>query len=390
MSPLCESYRTREQLNQMEPFYPLHVKVCEQCFLVQLEQYVSAEHIFTEYAYFSSFSDSWLKHSSDYVDMISTRLDLGSQSLVVELASNDGYLLQYFVKKGIPVLGVEPAVNVARAAEQKGVPTLVKFFGCQTALEMVANGPVADLVIGNNVLAQVPDINDFVGGIRIMLKPGGLATLEFPHLVRLMGEKQYDTIYHEHFSCFSLIAVERIFADHGLVLFDVDEIPTHGGSLRIYLRHVEDISKPVTSAVTSLRERELAAGLNRMAAYTSFSEEVMESKRKLLELLIGLRREGKRVAGYGAPGKGNTLLNYCGIRTDFLEFTVDRNPYKQGLFLPGTHIPIYPVEEIRHRRPDYIFILPWNLKDEIVAQLDYAREWGAKFIVAIPEARIIG
>jgi SAM-dependent methyltransferase len=389
MSPLCESYVSREQLNKMEPFYPLHVKVCEQCFLVQLEQYVSAEHIFTEYAYFSSFSDSWLRHSSNYVDMISSRLGLGTQSLVVELASNDGYLLQYFVKKGIPVLGVEPAVNVAKVAEQKGVSTLVKFFGCQTALEMVANGQMADLVIGNNVLAQVPDINDFVGGIRIVLKPGGVATLEFPHLVRLMAENQYDTIYHEHFSYFSLITVEKIFAAHGLVLFDVDEIPTHGGSIRIYLRHLEDTSKPVTSSVVNLRNRELAAGLNKVATYTTFAEQVMESKRKLLELLIQLRRKGKHVAGYGAPGKGNTLLNYCGIRTDFLEFTVDRNPYKQGRFLPGTHIPIYPVEEIRKRRPDYIIILPWNLKDEIVNQLDYAREWGAKFIVPIPKADIL-
>jgi len=388
MSPLCESYLTSDQLNRMEPFYPLHVKVCEQCFLVQLEQYVSAEHIFTEYAYFSSFSDSWLKHSSNYVDMISNRLRLGSESLAVELASNDGYLLQYFVKKGIPVLGVEPAVNVAKVAEQKGVSTLVKFFGCQTALEMVANGQVADLVIGNNVLAQIPDINDFVGGIRIVLKQGGVATLEFPHLVRLMRENQYDTIYHEHFSYFSLITVEKIFAAHGLVLFDVDEISTHGGSIRIYLRHFEDSSKPVTSAVVNLRNREFAAGLNQMATYTTFSEQVMESKRKLLELLIGLRREGKRVAGYGAPGKGNTLLNYCGIRTDFLEFTVDRNPYKHGRFLPGTHVPIYPVEQIRKRRPDYILILPWNLKDEIVVQLDYAREWGAKFIVPIPQAQV--
>jgi hypothetical protein len=389
MSPLCESYLTSHQLNRMEPFYPLHVKVCKECFLVQLEQYVSAEHIFTEYAYFSSFSDSWLKHSSNYVDMICSRLQLGNQSLAVELASNDGYLLQYFVKKGIPVLGVEPAVNIAKVAEQKGVSTLVKFFGCQTALEMVANSQMADLVIGNNVLAQVPDINDFVGGIRIVLKPGGVATLEFPHLMRLMRENQYDTIYHEHFSYFSLITVEKIFAAHGLVLFDVDEIPTHGGSIRIYLHHVEDASKPVTSAVVNLRDRELAAGLDQMATYATFSEQVIESKRKLLELLIRLRREGKRVAGYGAPGKGNTLLNFCGIRTDFLEFTVDRNPYKHGRFLPGTHIPIYPVEQIRNRRPDYILILPWNLKDEIVAQLDYAREWGAKFIVPIPQAQIL-
>jgi hypothetical protein len=389
MSPLCESYRTAGQLNQMEPFYPLHVKVCDRCFLVQLEEYVSPEHIFTEYAYFSSYSDSWLKHASDYVDTISKRLGLGSQSLAVELASNDGYLLQYFVNKGIPVLGVEPAVNVAKVAEQKGVPTLVKFFGRQTARDMVENGQTADLVIGNNVLAQVPDLNDFVGGIQIVLKPRGIATLEFPHLVRLMEENQYDTIYHEHFSYFSLITTEKIFAAHGLVLFDVDEIPTHGGSIRIYLRHLEDDSKPVTPAVVNLRKRELAAGLDRMATYATFAEQVKESKRALLELLIRLRREGKCVTGYGAPGKGNTLLNYCGIRTDFLEFTVDRNPYKHGRFLPGTHIPIHPVDRIRERRPDYILILPWNLKDEIVAQLAYAREWGAKFIVPIPVARIL-
>ena len=389
MSPLCESYLKADQLNRMEPFYPLHVKVCEDCYLVQLEEYVSPEHIFTEYAYFSSYSDSWLKHSSNYVDMISEQLGLGARSLAVELASNDGYLLQYFVKKGIPVLGVEPAVNVAQDAEKKGVRTLVEFFGCQTAREMVANGQAADLVIGNNVLAQVPDLNDFVGGIRIVLKAGGVATLEFPHLVRLMEENQYDTIYHEHFSYFSLITVEKIFAAHGLVLFDVDEIPTHGGSIRIYLRHIEDISKPITPAVVKLREREFKAGLERMNTYATFSEQVVESKRALLELLIGLRRERKVVAGYGAPGKGNTLLNYCGIRTDFLEFTVDRNPYKHGRFLPGTHIPIHPVERIHERRPDYILILPWNLKNEIVAQLAYAREWGAKFIVPIPSAQIL-
>src|SRR6516164_7793514 len=389
MSPLCESYVAADELNQMEPFYPLHVRVCEKCFLVQLEQYVSPEHIFTEYAYFSSFSDSWLRHSSNYVDMISKRLGLDARSLAVELASNDGYLLQYFVKKGIPALGVEPAVNVAKVAERKGVPTLVKFFGRQPAREMVAAGQAADLVIGNNVLAQVPDINDFVGGIRIVLKSSGVATLEFPHLVKLMEENQYDTIYHEHFSYFSLIAVEKIFAAHGLVLFDVDEIPTHGGSIRIYLRHAGDLSKPVTQSVLTLRAHELSIGLDRMETYENFAEQVIESKRALLELLIRLRRAGKRVAGYGAPGKGNTLLNYCGIRTDFLAFTVDRNPYKHGRFLPGTHIPIFPVERINERRPDYIFILPWNLKTEIVAQLLYARDWGATFIVPIPTAHIL-
>jgi hypothetical protein len=389
MSPLCESYLPADQLNAMEPFYPLHVKVCEECYLVQLEEYVSPEHIFTEYAYFSSYSDTWLKHSSNYVEMISSSLGLGSRSLAVELASNDGYLLQYFLEKGIPVLGVEPAVNVAKVAEKKGVPTLVKFFGCQTAQRMVADGQAADLIIGNNVLAQVPDLNDFVGGIQILLKPGGVATLEFPHLERLMAENQYDTIYHEHFSYFSLITVEKIFAAHRLVLFDVDEIPTHGGSIRVYLRHIEDSSKPVSAAVVNLRERELAAGLARMETYATFADQVMESKRALLELLIQLRRAGKLVAGYGAPGKGNTLLNYCGIRTDFLEFTVDRNPYKHGRFLPGTHIPIHSPERIRQRRPDYILILPWNLKAEIVKQLDYVREWGAKFIVPIPIAQVV-
>jgi SAM-dependent methyltransferase len=389
MSPLCESYLRADQLNAMEPFYPLHVKVCEKCYLVQLEEYVSPEHIFTEYAYFSSYSDSWLKHAADYVDMISGRLGLGAESLCVELASNDGYLLQYFVEKGIPVVGVEPAVNVAKFAEEKGVPTLVEFFGMQIARQMVARGQAADLVIGNNVLAQVPDLNDFVSGIRILLKPSGVATLEFPHLERLMEQNQYDTIYHEHFSYFSLITVEKIFAAHGLVLFDVEEIPTHGGSLRIYVRHAEDGSKPVTSAVVNLRKRELVGALDLMETYDSFSEQVQESKRALLELLIRLRREGKRVVGYGAPGKGNTLLNYCGIRTDFVEFTVDRNPYKHGCFLPGTHIPIYAPARIAEVRPDYILILPWNLKTEIMSQLAYARDWGAKFIVPIPMARVL-
>ena len=389
MSPLCESYVTAGDLNRMEPFYPLHLKICEECYLVQLEEYVNVEHIFSEYAYFSSYSESWLKHALNYVEMMSERLVLGPQSLVLELASNDGYLLQYFVKRGIPVLGVEPAANVAKVAEQKGVPSLIRFFGYQTARQMATQGQVADLVIGNNVLAQVPDLNDFVAGIPIVLKPGGVATLEFPHLQRLIEENQYDTIYHEHFSYFSLITVEKIFAAHRLTLFDVDEVPTHGGSLRIYLRHAADNTKRVTSAVTRLRNRELAAGLHGMSRYVAFSEQVRESKRALLELLIRLRRDGKCVAGYGAPGKGNTLLNYCGIRTDFIEFTVDRNPYKHGRFLPGTHIPIYPVERIRERRPDYILILPWNLKDEIVAQLDYVQAWGAKFIVAIPLAQVL-
>lgn len=389
MSPLCESYRTLEQLNQMEPFYPLHVRVCERCYLVQLDEFVSPEHIFTEYAYFSSYSDTWLKHAADYVDMIVPRLRLGKESLAVELASNDGYLLQNFVKKGIPALGVEPAANVAKVAVEKGVPTLVKFFGCKTAGEMVRDGKQADLIIGNNVLAQVPDLNDFVGGMRILLKPQGVATLEFPHLTRLMAESQYDTIYHEHFSYFSLIAVENIFAAHGLTVFDVEEIPTHGGSIRIYTRHVEDGSRPVTKRVVELRDRELAAGLDRMETYSTFSDKVKESKRSLLDFLIRAKREGKRMAGYGAPGKGNTLLNYCGIRTDFLDFTVDRNPYKQGKFLPGTHIPIFPVEKLQESKPDYVLILPWNFKDEIIKQMAGIRAWGGRFVIPIPKVEVI-
>ena len=389
MSPLCESYVSREQLNQMEAFYPLHVKVCEQCFLAQLEEYVSVEHIFTEYAYFSSFSDTWLKHAADYTDMIVKRLGLDGESLAIELASNDGYLMQNFVKKGIPALGIEPAANVAKAAVAKGVTTLVKFFGRKTAEEMVTEGRRADLVIGNNVLAQVPDLNDFVGGIKIILKPNGVATLEFPHLIRLLGENQYDTIYHEHFSYFSFITVEKIFAAHGMTMIDVEEIPTHRGSIRIYASLADGVSRPVQPRVVELRSRELAAGLSRMETYQSFGENVMESKRNLLAFLIEAKRNGKRVAGYGAPGKGNTLLNYCGIRTDFLDYTVDRNPYKQGKFLPGTHIPIHAPEMIYETKPDYVFILPWNFKDEIIRQMAGIREWGGKFVVAIPGVKVI-
>ncbi|MFI5323862.1 MAG: methyltransferase domain-containing protein [Thermodesulfobacteriota bacterium] len=389
VSPLCESYRSRDQLNQMEPFYPLHVYVCSECYLVQLEEFVTPEDIFTEYAYFSSYSDTWLSHARKYVETVTKRFGLSAESFVVELASNDGYLLQYFVQKGIPVLGVEPAANVAEVAVSKGVPTLVKFFGVQTANELASSGRQADLIAANNVLAQVPDLNDFVGGMKILLKPGGVVTLEFPHLVRLIEENQFDTIYHEHFSYFSFRTAERIFAAHGLVLFDVEEIPTHGGSLRIYGRHSDDRSKAIKDAVLRLKDQETAFGLDHLDRYTSFDEKVRETKRKLLEFLIHTKREGKRISGYGAPGKGNTLLNYCGIRTDFLDFTVDRNPYKQGKFLPGTHIPIHPLEKIRQERPDYVMILPWNFKDEIVRQLHYIRGWSGKFIVPIPEVTVI-
>lgn len=388
MSPLCESYVSAGQLNQMEPFFPLHVYVCESCYLAQLEEYVSPEAIFSEYAYFSSYSDSWLRHAKDYTDLVVSRFGLGASSLVVELASNDGYLLQYFIEKGIPVLGIEPARNVAKVAIEKGIPTLVEFFGEKMAGELASQGKMADLVIGNNVLAQVPGLNDFVRGMKILLKPRGTITMEFPHLVRLMAENQFDTIYHEHFSYFSFLAVEKVFAAHGLTLFDVDELPTHGGSLRIYARHADDTTRPVEPRVNELRRREQAAGLTEMRTYSAFAERARETKRKLLEFLIRVKREGKTVCGYGAPGKGNTLLNYCGIRTDFLDYTVDRNPYKQGKFTPGTHIPILAPEKIAETRPDYLLILPWNFKDEIMEQMSYIRGWGGKFIVPIPEVRV--
>jgi SAM-dependent methyltransferase len=389
MSPLCESYVPADALNKMEPFYPLHVWVCGECFLVQLDDYVGAEHIFTEYAYFSSFATSWLKHAQDYVAMISDRLALGPKSLVVELASNDGYLLQYFVKKGIPALGIEPAANVAKAAAEKGVETLVKFFGRELGAALAAEGRQADLVLGNNVLAQVPDLNSFVAGIRALLKPTGTVTIEFPHLQRLVEGNQFDTIYHEHFCYFSLISAERIFAAHDMTIFDVEELWTHGGSLRIYARPAADASRPVSARVIALRKREEAAGYRDLAFYARFEEQVRETKRKLLELLAGAKRAGKRIAGYGAPGKGNTLLNYCGIRGDFLDFTVDRNPYKQGKFLPGTHVPILAPEKIDEAKPDYVLILPWNFKDEIMKQLAHIRGWGGKFIVPIPEATVV-
>ena len=389
MSPLCESILTAEQLNRMEPFYPLKVYVCGNCFLVQLEEYVSREDIFTEYDYFSSFSDSWLEHCKNYTELMIERFKLGEEHHVIELASNDGYLLQYFVEKGIPCLGIEPAKNIAKVAVEKGIATIAEFFGVKLAQEMSQAGQKADLLLGNNVLAQVPDLNDFVGGMKIILKPQGVITIEFPHLMRLMEGNQFDTIYHEHFSYFSFIAAEKIFTKHGITLFDVEELKTHGGSVRIYGRHVEDSTKPVTGRVLEMKGRELQAGFDRMESYSSFAEKVKETKRKLLEILIDLKRQGKRIVGYGAPGKGNTLLNYCAIRDDFLDYTVDRNPYKHGKFTPGTHIEIFPPDRIMQDRPDYLFILPWNLKDEIMKQMSFIREWGGKFIVPIPEAIIL-
>jgi SAM-dependent methyltransferase len=389
MSPLCESYVPRDKLNHMEPFYPLRVYVCAECFLVQLEEYVSPEEIFTEYAYFSSYADSWVEHMRRYAVMVRERLGLGPRSLVVEVASNDGYLLQHFVAMGVPVLGIEPAANVAKVATDKGIPTLVEFFGEALARRLAAEGRQADLVCGANVLAQVPKLNDFVKGLEILLKPGGVVTIEFPHLLKLMEENQFDTIYHEHFSYFSLLAAERIFAAHRLTIFDVDRLPTHGGSLRIYACRASDTAKPVTERVHALRREEQVAGLAELPSYARFAEQVKETKRKLLAFLIEAKRAGKSIAGYGAPGKGNTLLNYCGIRTDFIDFTVDRNPYKQGRFLPGTHIPIFAPDKIDQAKPDYVLILPWNFRDEIMRQMAHIREWGGRFVVPIPEARVI-
>jgi SAM-dependent methyltransferase len=388
MSPLCESFLTREQLNQMEPFFPLHAYVCEGCFLVQVEEYVGPERIFSEYAYFSSYSRAWLAHAQSYTDMIVSRLGLDHTSQVIELGSNDGYLLQYFMARGIPVLGVEPAANVAAAAIAKGVPSTVRLFGLETAHELLAEGHHPELIVGNNVLAQVADINGFVAGMKKLLKPGGVITMEFPHLLRLMDENQFDTIYHEHFSYFSLMSTERIFAAHGLTLFDVEELWTHGGSLRIYARHQEDEARPVGPRVGALLAREKAVGLDRPDRYTAFAEQVRETKRRLLEFLIGAKRQGRSIVGYGAPGKGNTLLNYCGIRTDFLDYTVDRNPYKHGRFTPGTHIPIHPPEKILETRPDYVLILPWNLKDEIMEQMAAVQTWGGQFVVPIPDVKV--
>jgi hypothetical protein len=389
MSPLCESYVRPEQANAMEPFYPLHVYVCRRCWLVQLEQYVSREDIFTDYAYFSSYAESWVQHAREYTEKVIDRFGLNTQSEVIELASNDGYLLQWFVKAGVPTLGIEPAANVAQAAEERGVTTLVRFFGVELAQELVAGGHHADLLLGNNVLAQVPDLNDFVAGMKIVLAPRGVLTMEFPHVLRLIDENQFDTIYHEHFSYFSLHTTKAIFDHHGLELFDVEELSTHGGSLRVYAKHCEDDSKAIEPTVTELLDRETAFGLTSLDRYEQFSDQVIETKRGILDLLIRLKREGKQIVGYGAPGKGNTLLNYCGIRIDFLDFTVDRNPYKQGLFLPGSRIPILAPDEIDKVKPDYVFILPWNFRDEIMKQLAHIREWGGQFIVPIPQARVV-
>jgi SAM-dependent methyltransferase len=389
MSPLANSYVAPERANAMEPFYPLHAYVCSRCFLVQLGEFESPEHIFSDYAYFSSYSTSWLDHSKRYVDAMTERFGLDGSSQVVEIASNDGYLLQYFVERGVPVLGIEPAANVAAVAEaERGVKTLVRFFGVETATEVAAEGQ-ADLLLGNNVLAHVPDLNDFVGGMKVLLKPGGVITMEFPHLLRLISENQWDTIYHEHFSYLSFSTVSRVFAAHGLRLFDVEELPTHGGSLRIFGCHDDDAAKPQSERAVELLAREDAAGLSSLDTYLAYGARVIADKQQILSTLIEIVRAGKRICGYGAPAKGNTLLNYCGVGPEFVGYTADLSPHKQGHLLPGTHIPIRSPEAIREDKPDVVLILPWNLKDEIMEQLSFIREWGGQFAVRTPELTLL-
>ena len=387
MSPLCETYPSINDLDRGEVYYPLHVYVCDRCFLVQLGEFETPENIFSEYPYFSSYSDSWLRHAENYCNKMTTELGLGGQSFVVEVASNDGYLLQYFVRRHVPVLGIEPAANVAKVAVEKGVPTLVRFFGTQLANELAADGRRADLVVGNNVLAQVPDLNDFVEGLKVLLKPEGILSLEFPHLLRLIERNEFDTIYHEHFSYFSMLTTACILEAHALKVFHVEELPTHGGSLRVYACRAENQKRNVRPSVADLIAEETRAGLALAEGYGRFAQKVKETKLALVNFLITAARQGKSVAGYGAPGKSATLLHYCGIGKDLIQFTVDRSPYKQGRFLPGSHIPIFHPDRIREAKPDYVIILPWNLKDEIMQQMAFIRDWGGRFIVPIPELK---
>jgi 2-polyprenyl-3-methyl-5-hydroxy-6-metoxy-1,4-benzoquinol methylase len=388
MSPLCESYVTAGQLDEAEVFYPLHVRLCSACLLVQLPAYVSGKHIFSDYAYFSSYSESWVAHAGRYAEMMAQHLSLGPGSLVTEVASNDGYLLQHFVAHGVPVLGVEPAANVAAAARARGIPTEVQFLGAGTGRDIATRHGRADLVTANNVLAHVPDIRDFVAGLRALVKDDGLVTLEFPHLLRLMERRQYDTIYHEHFSYLSLMTSSRALATAGLRVVDVEELGTHGGSLRVYARPEAAAADP-SPRVQAVLDAEDAAGLHTVGGHEGFATAVFKVRSDLLEFLVTAAREGRSVAGYGAPGKGNTLLNHCGIRSDLLQYTVDRSPVKQGKFLPGTHIPIYAPEHLAETKPDYILILPWNLREEVSRQLDYVRSWGARMIIPIPALEII-
>lgn len=385
MSPLANSYVPLDKQSSMEPFYPLHTYVCHSCHLVQLQEFENPQHIFGDYAYFSSYSTSWLAHAKAYTEMMTARFGFNAQSQVVEIASNDGYLLQYFQKQGVPVLGIEPAANVAKVAEANDIPSIVKFFGVATATELVAQGLNADLLLGNNVLAHVPDINDFVAGMKIILKPTGIITMEFPHLLQLIANDQFDTIYHEHFSYLSFITVERIFGTFGIRLFDVEEVSTHGGSLRIFGCHADNAAQPNTPRVAALKAKEVEFGLAGTEVYSRFSESVKATKRRLLTFLIEAKNNGKTIVGYGAPAKGNTLLNYCGIGTDLLDYTVDASPHKQNHLLPGTRIPVFHPDKIKETQPDFVLILPWNLKDEIMDHHSYVKSWGGTFIVPLGE-----
>ena len=388
MSPLANSFLTEEQVQQMERFYPLHARVCHECFLVQLEVFESPEIIFSDYAYFSSYSNTWLDHAKEYVDEVTERFALDKNSLVIEVASNDGYLLQNFLPKGIPILGIEPASNVAEVAIEKGIPTITEFFGASLARELAEQGKHADLMNGTNVLAQVPDINDFAEGFRILLKEEGVLTLEFPHLLRLAEENQFDTIYHEHFFYFSLLAIEKIFASHGLRVFDVHQQSTFGGSLRVFFCH-ESSKRESEPGVHEVRKLESEAGYEQLETYATFNEAVKRTKRNILEFFVSAKNEGKSIVAYGAPAKGNTLLNFCGVGNDFIDYAVDKSPHKQNHFLPGVHIPVYDPEKIRETKPDYIVILVWNIKEEIIAQFPDIAEWGGRFVVPIPEVRIL-
>jgi hypothetical protein len=390
VQPLSNAYLTSSQLDFPENVYPLHAYVCSECWLVQLPEIKKPDEIFnSDYAYFSSYSDSWLSHCRQYVEHMIDRFGYDNRSRVVEIASNDGYLLQFFQQRGVPVLGIEPAANCADAARAKGIPTRVEFFGTPVARRLVAESPRPDLVLGNNVLAHVPNLNDFVAGLALLVSDHGVVTMEFPHLLELMRGNQFDTIYHEHYSYFSLSAVERVFTRHQLVIFDVQRLDTHGGSLRIFARHARDGSKPVADAVAQLRELEITEGLEQLQRYRKFCDAVAQTRRQLLHFLTEARRQGKKVWAYGAAAKGNTLLNFCGVRGHLIEAAADRSPHKQGKFMPGSHIPICAPDQLLEARPDYVLVLPWNLRDEIVQQLSAIRTWGGRFVLPIPDLLVL-
>jgi 2-polyprenyl-3-methyl-5-hydroxy-6-metoxy-1,4-benzoquinol methylase len=388
-SPLSNSFLTIKEVNMEEVFHSLCTYVCDKCLLVQLPEFESPEHIFREYPYFSSYSTTWLKHAEEFVEMITKKYDFNDKSTIIEIASNDGYLLQYFKGKNIPILGIEPAANVAQVAQEKGIPTLIKFFGVNTANELVKDSKKGDCIIANNVLAHVPDLNDFVKGLKILLKQDGIITIEFPHLLQLIKNTQFDTIYHEHFSYFSLIVIKKIFSFHGLTVFDVDELSTHGGSLRIYVKHSENSKIIINKNVYKILEMEKIFGLSNMSSYSKFSEDVKCVKKQMCDFFINAKKNGKKIVGYGAAAKGNSLFNYCKIEKKDVEYVVDKNPHKQGLFLPGSHIPIKNPKIIMETKPDYVIILPWNIKEEVMEENAFIREWGGKFVIPIPRVVIV-